>query len=165
MNMLKLSVLVGSVTMLAATGPLYGQVSQRTAVIKVSPEVMKELATWDTKWRFFTPAANPLSVLADVVTNNFDIGGQGLDGGSRISRFLALAGVPVQETVSVGPGVSEIRYKVKVRGIGNGLFNKLFIDNPNLRLFLAYINNEEEEKDITGPGGGIKLVFQEEAGK
>ena len=106
-------------------------------IVKVSPEVMEELSSWDTDIAFFTSAQNPITSLKGLSEDEIAMWGFELFG--NYQQLFQVVGEP------------------KEKGNVIGDVANIFTKNPDLRLF---ITSKEFEEDVVGSGGGIKVQFE-----
>lgn len=134
--------------------------------VKIDTIVAQRLSTWDwapdwyslpdetplniflgNKYVFYTSKSEPLKTLSDL----------DLEGGPRLGSFPMTTDLEMFAMVllwSVGVDTDN-RY-----GIGGGHWPKLFVDSPDLRLFIVPKSSESRaDSTIATTGGGVKAKF------
>jgi hypothetical protein len=106
--------------------------------VRVSPEVLKELASWDKRIVFFTPVENPITSLNGLSYEEIAMWGMELF--EKYKQLFRVVGEPKEEGRVIGD------------------VNNIFTKNPELRLFITW---DTFEKGIVGTGGGIKILFEQ----
>jgi hypothetical protein len=107
-------------------------------IVKVSPEVMKELSSWDERIVFFTSVEDPITSLNGLSED--EIAMWGFELFENYKQLCRAVGEP-KETGRIIGDVTTI-----------------FMKNPELRLFITW---DEFEKDIVRTGGGIRIRFEQ----
>lgn len=120
--------------------------------IRVKPDVVKNLTTWDTNIVFLTSAAKPIRSLDEIPKRGGEVGTWGGELYLPVLQLFKQAGVQIYK-----PDGST--FAVPFRTIGDSYHGKLFIENPNLLLFVTH---REFVRPIITTGGGIEVRFEAE---
>ena len=132
--------------------------------IAVDSTAIKEMLSWPEEIAFFTSASNPINNLKDVLSEEgLQIGFQNpyvFELLGKLTQLFELDGVKIREEYIDSNGVSRKKMKVTTLGLGNAYFSELFTNRPRLRLFVALLQNAEDEKIIVESGKGVRVKFK-----